>query len=270
MDVIHVGLYGDGSRNARRRAEYLSCGHYKECSAYKKGKCFGITCLFSPRCNMAHINRVDGGTKRSKAFATVSSKARSHENYGKLSYPSNSCFAKIDSGMFLCLKFIQVEKANGIVLCKDPGFGFDSVFLENEYITVENFAKICHFHPRAIMGGYISDYQRTQVPMFLRELKQEMPSFYNDLVSSYPDLLSLVPNYAGKRARLSTINRDCKYKDSNGNLFRFDGDFLVCEDYKSFFIPFRGKNAVVRIPVTDDLITTIDDNEQVTEETVFE
>ena len=39
MEVIHVGLYGDGSRNARRRAEYLSCEHYKECSAYKEGKC---------------------------------------------------------------------------------------------------------------------------------------------------------------------------------------------------------------------------------------
>lgn len=270
MEVIHVGLYGDGSRDARRRAEYLSCEHYKECSAYKKGKCFGITSFLSPRCNMAHIHREDGGTKRSKAFSTVSAKARSHVNYGKLRYPYNSCFAKTDSGMFLCLKFIQVEKANGIVLCKDPGFGCNSVFLENEYITVENFAKICHFHPRAIMGGYISDYQKTQVPMFLRELKQEMPSFYNDLVSSYPDLLSLVPNYVGKHARLSTLNRDCEYKDSNGNLFRFDGDFLVCEDYKSCFISFGCKNAVVRIPVTDDLITTIDDNEQVTEETVFE
>ena len=42
---INVGLYGDGSRGARLRAEYIACDRAEECSLYKSGKCFNVTTL---------------------------------------------------------------------------------------------------------------------------------------------------------------------------------------------------------------------------------
>ena len=60
--LINVGLYGDGSRKARLRAEYIYCDHAEECSAYKEGRCFRVTTLFGLRCEFGRINHVDGGT----------------------------------------------------------------------------------------------------------------------------------------------------------------------------------------------------------------
>lgn len=106
---INVDLYGDGSRDARRRAEYLYCEHAEECSVYKKNQCFGKTSFLFPRCKFANIQRIDGGTKRSKAFYSVSKKAEEHPNYHKLTYPINSYMAKIDSGILLFSRLVRIH-----------------------------------------------------------------------------------------------------------------------------------------------------------------
>lgn len=89
-EAINVLLYGDGSRQARLRAEYIYCDHAKECSAYKEGQCFQVTTLFGIRCKHGHINRIDGGTKRSKMYAKLYNETKAKEQYGKLSYPYNT------------------------------------------------------------------------------------------------------------------------------------------------------------------------------------
>lgn len=270
MEPIDVSLYGDGSREARRRAEYLYCEHAEECSAYKKGQCFGKTSFLSPRCKFANIQKVDGGTKRSKAYYTVSSKAKAHPSYAKLTYPDNSYMAKIDDGILFFFPFISIKNDGEKIICNHPGFGRDCVFIENDKITVENIAKICNFRPKPMFGnGEIEDYRNRVIPMFLRELKQVMPEFYVELIEKNKELAELNPNYKGKRAKLSTINRSCFFRDYKGNQFEFDGDYIVCKNYKSAFLPFGADVVEMRIRINDDLRVEITDNEQVTDETEF-
>lgn len=270
QQAINVDLYGDGSREARRRAEYLYCEYSEECSAYKKGQCFGKTEFLSPRCNFAKIQRVDGGTKRSKAFFSISKKAEEHPRYHKLTYPINSYMAKIDSGILLFLPFISIKNDGEKIICNHPGFSRGCVFIENDKITVENIAKICNFRPKPMFGnGEIEDYRSRVIPMFLRELKQVMPEFYAELIEKNKELAELNPNYKGKRAKLSTINRSCFFRDYKGNQFEFDGDYVICKNYKSVFLPFGAKTSEMRIKINDTMDIEITDNDQVTDETEF-
>lgn len=269
MEPINVSLYGDGSREARRRAEYLYCEHAEECSAYKKGQCFGKTSFLSPRCKFANIQKVDGGTKRSKGYYTVSSKAKAHPSYDKLTYPVNSYMAKIDDGILLFFPFISIKNDGKKIICNHPGFGRDCVFIENDKITVENIAQICNFRPKPMFGnGEIEDYRNRVIPMFLRELKQVMPEFYVELIEKNKELAELIPNYKGRKAKLATINRNCII-NHKGCKFEFDGNYIVCKNYKSAFLPFGADEVEMRIRINDDLRLEITDNEQVTDETEF-
>ena len=57
-EAISVMLYGDGSRQARLRAEYIYCDHAKECSAYKEGQCFRVTTLFGIQIGRASCREI--------------------------------------------------------------------------------------------------------------------------------------------------------------------------------------------------------------------
>lgn len=88
MPLINVALYGEGKRNNRLRAEYICCDHAQECSAYHEGKCLNVTIPFNRRCELGRVEKVDGGTKQSKRYDTVTDAARHSPEYRKLRYPS--------------------------------------------------------------------------------------------------------------------------------------------------------------------------------------
>lgn len=271
MDAICVGLYGDGSRKARLRAEYICCEHYESCSAYKKNQCFGITTIFGARCKFANVVRVDGGLKSSKAYSKVWAEAKSHPNYAKLSYPTNSKVARIESGIILFLPYVCIEIENGKVNCDDLVFGSRCTYIENEYITTANIKKICNFRINSYFGRNVDEiYKNRVIPRFLRELKQLLPEFYNKLINENPELEKENINFVGETARLTTINRKTKFVDALKNEYVFEDDYIVCKNYKSSFLPFWAKSAEIKIKLDDSMVVKITDNSQVTENTEFE
>lgn len=267
--LINVGLYGDGSRKARRRAEYIYCDHADECSAYKNGKCFRVTTLFGLRCEFGHINHIDGGTKQSKMFYRISDEAKSNEQYHKLSYPSDTYVTRIGDGVFLTPPYVRIELQGEKLVCSDPGFGSNRLFVPLAVITPENIKRICEYRPHALMGGEITDYQQKAVPMFLHQLSQLCPEQFQAFITAYPDFTIKPPNWIGRYAKLSTCNREATYKDTNGNPFHFEGDDIVCDCYHSAFLPFDGAAAKIRVTVDDGMRVKITDNNQVTDSTIF-
>ena len=119
------------------------------------------------------------------------------------------------------------------------------------------------------MGGEITDYQAKIVPMLLHQLSQLCPDLFEAFTTAYPDYNIKPPNWIGRYAKLSTCNREVEYTDLQGNLFHFDGDDIVCDCYRSSFLPFDGSPAKLRIAVTDSMTVKIADNNQVTNETIF-
>lgn len=267
--LINVNLYGDGSRNARRRAEYIYCDHADECSAYADGKCFRVTTLFGLRCEFGRVSCVDGGTKQSKMFHRIGNEAKSNEQYHKLSYPYHTYITRIGDGVLLTPPRVRIELEGAKLVCSDPGFGSNRLFVPLEAMTPENIKRICECHPRALMGGEITDYQQKTIPMFLYQLSKLCPEQFKAFTTTYPDFNIKPPTWIGRYAKLSTCNRKMMYKDDHGNPFYFDGDDIVCDSYRSSFLAFGGEPTKIRIAVTDSMEVKITDNSQVTDNTVF-
>lgn len=269
-NVICVHLYGDGSRNSRLRAEYIRCDRASECSAYKNGECFCVTTIFGVRCGIGNVACVDGCTKQSQTYRRVWNEAKAHEAYAKLKYPHHTMVTKIGNDVFLTLHHIWLEaKEDGRILCLNPHIGTNRLMVKREMLTPDNIKRICEFRPQAIMGGTIRDYQAKTVPLFLHQLRTLFPDEYEAFRNAYPDFNILEPVWIGRRAKLSTCNRTVEVKDLHGNVFHFEGEYLVCDCYKSAFAPFDAKNAEIRIRVSDEMEVNITDNKQVTPETVF-
>lgn len=268
-NLINVGLYGDGSRNSRLRAKYIYCEHANECSAHKLGKCFCVPTLFGRTCKLGTVETVDGGTKRSKAYSRVWSAAKNSGCYAKLSYPSHEYITTIGEQIFLTIPHISIKEENGNILVEPPGFSSRGFHMQRERMNPELLHRICSFVPRAMMGGVIEDYQEKIVPMVLYQLSVLMPEEYKVFTERYPEYKDKQPNWVGRWAKLSTCNRDETYKDCHGNVFHFENDFLVCEDYRSSFLPFSAKKTEIRARVTDGMQVKIERNSQVLPDTVF-
>lgn len=271
-NLINVGLYGDGSRNSRLRAEYIYCEHANECSAYKLRKCFCVTTLFGRTCKLGNVETVDGGLKRSKAYGRVWGDAKGRDCYAKLSYPSNEYITTIGKRVFLTIPHISIKEENGNILVEHPGFASRGFLALRERMNPELLHRICSFVPRAMMGGVIEDYQEKIVPMVLYQLSALLPEEYKAFIKKYPDYKKIQPNWIGRWAKLITCNRNETYRDYDGNVFRFEKDFIVCDEYRSSITPFRTMGRIkteMRMKVTDDMEVEIERNSQVLPDTIF-
>lgn len=269
-ELINVHLYGDGGRKSRLRAEYIYCDQAKECSAYKDGKCFCVTTFMGTPCGIGEVRIIDGGTKQSKSYREVSKSARENECYAKLKYPDYAYVTRIGDLAFLKLPYIQIyESKSGVLSWSNPGWGINTKLVDKSILTPDNIMTICSGTPRAIMGGTIGEYQDEIVPIFLLQLKSLFPSEYEAFSKAYPNYKPCEVNWIGRYAKLSTCNRKERYKDCHGNVFYFDGDYIVCDHYHSAFTPFSAKDTEIRVKVTDDMDVRITDNNQVLPDTVF-
>lgn len=265
---INVGLYGDGSRSSRLRAEYIYCDRADECSLYKSGKCFNVTTPFGRRCPIGERRCVDGGTKRSNKFYDVSCEAKTDSCYAKLKYPHHEFVGRIGDDAYLCPPYVEIKECDGWLSASDPGFGCNWVVVKRDVLTPENLNRVCSYRPRNLMCDTITEYQKETVPNFLHQLSLLFPDEYAALISEHPEYAEKKPNFIGRIAKLATCNPACEYMDGK-NVFRMEGDWLVCDCYKSAFTPFWGEGAILKIQLTDEMRVKVTDNAQVLPETVL-
>ena len=269
-EAINVNLYGDGSRNSKLRAEYIFCEYADSCSLCKSGKCFNVTVPFGRRCKLGQVNCIDGGTRNTKKYNRVWHDAKASPVYHKLEYPLHDLIAQVDDKVMLSVHYINIETESDTLKVKDPGFGGGyPATIPEDMLSVENIHKIVTFRPQALMGGTIRDYQSKTVPMFLYQLSMIYPEQYQEYITAHPEKADIRPNWVGRWAKLATCSRKAEYKDNNGSVWRFDGDYIVCEKRCSAFNPFTTKPVEMRVKVIDDMTVQISDNEQVLPETEF-
>lgn len=271
QNLINVGLYGAGTRDSRLRAEYIYCDKAEQCSVYREGKCFCVTTLSAVRCGVGVVSCVDGGTKRAKAYREVSREARINPRYGALSYPSNTYVTKIGDTAFLTIPYTWLEiTPGGDLIAGDPHLRTNKLTVSADRLTPKNIMAICKARPRAIIGGEIRDYQEKIVPHFLRQFKALFPKRFQRFVEEYPDYEVPVCSWLGRRAKLATCNRSAEYIEPvSKSKYRFEGDWLVCDDNKSAFAPFGATGGEIRVKINDKMVVEITDDDQVTEDTVF-
>lgn len=104
-------------------------------------------------------------------------------------------------------------------------------FIKLENFTVTNILKLLDFHPQAMFGGEISDYQEKEIPMFLHELKVEFPEIYQQLLqcSSKVKKFNDSITYIDKTAYLATLSPgqvELRLGFIDSQIFYWDGKVL--------------------------------------------
>lgn len=281
MEKINVMLYGGFDKKSKDRAEIVMCDRCDNCSLYKKNQCLNVTTAFSKSCKFGKVNRVDGYTQRAMKRYEFDAKYKSDECYGKLSHPTDWRVAVLDDVVAFNLTFAICDKKrynytwnkleeSETYNVRECGFSTGTYsYIPLEELTSEILNKILSYIPRAMFDhNEIKDYHKKIVPNILFELSKLLPDVYEKLVADYPEYKDIAPNFVGKKALIKSLADGITLKDSNGTFIK-EGDYLVSECWKSCFLPFRSKQAEVKIKITDDMYYEITNNSQVDENTEF-
>lgn len=281
MGKINVMLYGGFDKKTKNRAEIIMCDSCDNCSFYKKKQCLNVSQFLSHGCKFGKVNRVEGYTQRAQKRYTFDSKYKNDECYGNLKHPNDWRVGLIDDVVIFNLTFAicdkerynnykheweKLEEYN----VRECGFSIGTYsYIPLNDLTSEVLNKILTYVPRTMMGrDEIVDYRIKIVPNILFELSKLLPDVYKKLITDYPKFKEVSPNFVGKKAMIKSLADGTILKDNRGT-FEKDGDYLVSDCWTSAFLPFGGKKAEIKIPITDDMTYKIINNSQVDENTVF-
>ncbi len=299
-DKIHVMLYGGkGSRifkakDSKETAEVICCDHCNECSFYQAGTCLRTGGYFANNiCKFGMKECFEGYTPAAKAFTAWHEHFRNDDKYGALQYPRARFFGVIGEYYMFEMTYVGIESydkalqsSNGFLSrreCENAAFEMDGekfsfvtdthkrIFFKKENMTPELLHKLFSFTPRTIFeSAEIKDHKSVDVPFALWMMKQKAPELYASLVAEYPEYQDKMPDFKGKSAKVKTLKPGSVLYDCHGNGFVLSEDrtVLTCDSFGTL-LPFGAKTSVVTIPVTDDMVAEIPDNDCVTENTVF-
>ncbi|MFQ8836326.1 MAG: hypothetical protein ACLR8L_00200 [Oscillospiraceae bacterium] len=134
--------------------------------------------------------------------------------------------------------------------------------MKRDTLTPENLNRGMRVQAAKLDGRLRSQaIRKNRAGNFLHQLSQLFPDEYAALIAEYPEYAGKKPSFVGRIAKLATCNPACEYIDGS-SVFRMDGDWLVCDCYKSAFAPFCGKDAMLKTQLTDEMRVKITDNAQ--------
>ncbi len=271
-DLINVQLYGDKPI----RAEYVYCDKTENCPFYKQGNCLNCTAPFVDRCKFGSVSAVQGPRTKCPSRDAFCSKTRAHEKFGKLRHPGDWTLRVIGDYVALNLGIWEVEKRAYIhnEWQDTNDYRVNSHFVNNfSWIPINDFTvdllkRVFNYRATYSLSWEENPrYKDKVLPNLCYELRRYMPDLYQNFISTYPEY-NLLPNHIGKYAKLRTLSRDCIYRLNYG-AFHWEGEYLVCPDWRSSFNPFDAKTVEVRFIPDESIKYKIDNNDQVTEITEF-
>ena len=271
MDKINIDLYGGksifGGREQPLEAEIVYCDSYKNCSFYKKNKCF-CAGRFKPNCKFGKKQIVHGCTSRAKKYYEWKNTYIKDECYSKLDEP-NDIIGRIGD-MFVLNTGYLYENEQGDYYIETKFGRSPLIYVPEEKLTNDLIKLICEAKPKTIFDNVeIKSYQEKIVPRFLYELKTEFVERYEMFVKQYPEYKKKEINFVGRYAYIKTLENGSELLDRHNNIWKIENDEIVCYKWRTW-LPFGKTPTETRIKITDDMKCKITDNSQVNENTKFE
>ena len=143
-----------------------------------------------------------------------------------------------------------------------------SDFDNEEFIS----KRIVNFHPRALMGVVIWDYQEKEIPKFLQWLKDLDPALFDKVKAlnlDHPAFAKMTN--VGRKAVLQTLNPYVgAFIDIHGGIWSWDGEYLYSSNScaSCVIIGMREIQECILKP-TDGAIVKVTDDNQVNDNTEF-
>lgn len=245
----------------------IRCTGYGNCDAYKSGNC--IMFKFShEKCPYGKKTLEKGYTQRARKFHSWIEERRNRmKDVPQLSEQKKIC--KIGDYIYFPYPHWTIDR--NVPASKRSGlFQSGQQFICIEQFTIDFFEKIVNAKPQAIMGGEIKSYQKEVVPKIVLHISEEMPEFYHEWKSKYPDTEKKfdLHDFVGRSAKIKTLKVGCLIVNGNKKM-RWDGEYMQFEDYKLLLFDFPYDCVELKVRPTDNATIKITNNNQVCETTEF-
>jgi len=270
-ELINAHIFEPYYKNVKARCELLYCDNHENCPVLKKGKCLHVLGIVGPGWSCPHgsYSIYHGYTKAARNFRNwLNDKKKQYEAVLD-KVDCQNFYKKIAStGDYIYLPYPYLKNyVNPLPFMINPHF------CKVEDFTPENIMQIINFRPKAFFGGEIDSFQKQEVPRFIDHLMTEMPDIYKKLIEKYPEVLAKFPrnnmNYINRTAILKSCKIGSKFTDVLGNEFTWDGQYLICENWESYSIPFNIKRGYLKLEPSENTLIRIMNNNQVDENTAF-
>lgn len=270
--IIYFGYFDPNNSvfktTQKDRAYYIlyKCMNCENCEAYKRNKCALKT--MKGYCPYGTIQRFFGPTKRAKSSYTFirEAKEKYSEQEGVKSLSSLNEVLEVGDYIYIPLSFLD-NYVNPI----EKDLGIDRGFITKEKFTVEVIKKLYEYKPRALFGGIIESYKDKEIPQFISDLKNNMPTIFSQATKEIDGLKSYAEeiSFIGRRAFIKTLAPG-KIRVSIGNkeLYDWDGEKIVATS--RVLVPFGGGETVHIFPDDKTLVIIQDNNTVIPGTTRFE
>lgn len=253
------------SGNEKERMVCYLCNYDGECKSYNEGKCV-CQDLFLGYIKCPHSKRITdiGVTKRAKSFGIASERWK--EEYKTDIKIQNKVIC--ECGDYIYLPYTYLSTYRGKIFEELE----NNYFLSKKYFDIEHIHKIITYKPYALMGGEITNYQKQEVPKFIRHLYENYNDLYNQYIEKYPEMKNLCEscncNHVGRKAYLYTLNEGATFQDCHKNTWIKKDNYMVCENYSTWLAAGTKARKCMQ-KIMGDEIVEITSNDYVSEETIF-
>jgi hypothetical protein len=147
-------------------------------------------------------------------------------------------------------------------------------FVKREDWTLTNVQLLIDFHPQALFGGEIRNYQKEEVPLFISHIRELDPAMWAELIAARPEF-DTAPNYIGRKALLHTLAYPITIPPHDSRypvLWRWDGETATTTDkdcYSNTWGKIDQESLVLSVKPSKLATVKVSDNAWVTPDTVF-
>ena len=198
MKEIHATIVGGGTYGQNLyQCRVVLCDHYDSCSLYKIGRCLGVGGL-SLRCPYAHINFIDGYSKRSSKYGAWEREQKSLPYYDALRSPSGMVVAVIGD-MMLSNMYPYVSFDNHL------GWWVNTKRFENDYA----FIPLDWITPSLLEALYFFRYKwptenSPDRDRWFARFSLVLPEKYSEFIKANPEI-EVEPDYSLLEAYAETL-----------------------------------------------------------------
>jgi len=262
--IVNSNFFTHVKGNQKGKVIAYSCNKTEKCLHFNKGKCV-CEYQFLGQVLCPNAKRIDiSSPTTSRSVKYIDWKAEMYKEYSTDVLCVNEKLCKVADYMYIPLLYLK-NYVNSLP------------YIENEYFipdkdfNIDTIQEIVTFKPQALMGGTIRNYQKKEVPKFIRQLKEEFNDLYEEWSKKYKDTAKkyeISASNVGRRAYINTLKQGSKIYDRHDNEWIVDGENIICRQWKTW-LPFGETSTIVKIKITDDMIYKVKDDNTTDENTKY-
>jgi len=242
------------------------CSNSENCDAHKDNRCVLLNNLTNHGCPYGEKRKQYGYTKNAKKCGDLISNMK--KTYPDLGWKLNSVDRICVIGEYVFLPVAFLKNYNNPFNKVEISYGN---MVKKVDFTANLVVELVKYRPKALMGGVITDYEKTYIPKLASQIKRYMPELYKEVLDIYPYIEGLASQFSfkGKNAKVKTLSPG--RVEIGSYLFDWDGTVLTAANGAGSVLGTWNKltDEILTIIPKDDTVVRVVDEITVNDNTVL-